>query len=80
MKGKAAAAHDDDGVLDPAALHALRNPSPYTNWELRANVLAGVTYKGPLRWAHEIVALDAAGLYSCDAGLQAARDVLKVAA
>lgn len=42
----------------------------------KAEVLASVKYRGPLRWAHEIIALNDAGLYNSLSGLESARKVL----
>lgn len=45
-------------------------------WRAKAAVLATVKVTGPRRWAHEIIALNDAGLYNCFAGLKMAQDVV----
>lgn len=51
-------------------------------WRAKAAVLATVKATGPLKWAHEIVALHEAGLYQSHSGYEKARAAItdKVAA
>lgn len=46
-------------------------------WELKAKVRAAVPYRGPLKWAYDILAMEKEGLYSDLHGIEMARKVLK---
>ena len=77
--GKAAAACDEDGVLDPGALEILRR-SPCDPRIDERNQIAASIADGPLKNFRVILALHKVGLYTCDAGVKMAREALKVAA
>ena len=46
-------------------------------WKAKAAVLATVSEKGKRRWAYEVLALEAAGMYQSPHGLRIAKDAIK---
>jgi hypothetical protein len=86
MKGKAAAAGDDDYTTTPFPPPSLDNRRAYgesrqiivdERWRAKSAVLASVTASGPLRWAHEIIALADAGLHCSPTAVEIARAALR---
>lgn len=47
-------------------------------WELKAKVRAAVPYRGPLKWAHDILAMEKEGLYSDLHGIELAKKALRM--
>lgn len=47
-------------------------------WELQAKVRAAVPYRGSLKWAHDILAMENEGLYHDLHGIELAKKALRI--